>query len=60
MKKGQLSWFDKMMVGVTFAEANVEEPDLSHFKTQDRNSQSHVDNKEDGYEPFDGEAIPAQ
>ena len=58
--KDKLNWFDKMMIGVTYAEANMEEPDLQHFDPNDSGSGNRVQKQEEGYEPFDGEAVPAQ
>lgn len=58
--KDKLSWFDKLMIGVTYAEADVEKPDLRHMDLNDPGMGDQVKKSEEGYDPFDGEAVPAQ
>lgn len=59
MKKIALNWFDKMMLSVTFAEAGVAEPDVSHIKTEATDNLTPSD-REEVIAPYDSEVVPAQ
>ena len=50
--KTKVSWFDKLMIGVTCAEANAEEPDLHCGNPND-----WLQNEQEVFGPFDGEVI---
>ena len=60
MMKGKLNWFDRMMINITFAEADAEEPDLTYMQTKELTNKSPAKKEVDEYEPFDGETVPVQ
>lgn len=55
MQKNTLNWFDKMMIGITFAEANAEMPDLSRVSKCGDKKQCNSQAKDCA--SFDGQAV---
>lgn len=43
--KTKLTWFDRLMMSITFAEAGVEEPDLADTGREKAGAPSHVDTR---------------
>ncbi|MDH3329044.1 MAG: hypothetical protein OEM01_07395 [Desulfobulbaceae bacterium] len=59
MKKSKLTWFDRLMVGVTFAEAGIEGPVLqSDTNKKDRQNAYSIE-QEELYAPGHDSTIPA-
>lgn len=59
MTKNALNWFDRMMMGITFAEAGEGEPDVSHITKEDAGN-LFLSEREEICASYEGEAVPVR
>ncbi|MDW7771751.1 MAG: hypothetical protein SCH71_02570 [Desulfobulbaceae bacterium] len=51
MKETKLTWFDRVMVGITFAEAGADEPVLHNVCNAEDRQHAQASTQEEQYEP---------